>query len=639
MTPPPSAPTTSRLWPVLTTLVALPLGAAVIERVALVREGTAKVIVVEAEKSAGDDVLPDQAPVDEAHTRARELLRRGDGSGALDAYHALAQGHPQSAAIALEHGLALLAQRKLADAVTELQRARTLAPNDERVLVALARAHARGKDHAAAEVELRRALTLHPGYGSALLALGRALDAQGKKKEALETFTQASAFGSNEDRAAGLVAPGAALLDAERDDEARTAFDRAIERAPARVEVRVNIARAYLSTDDKADAVRASGVLATAADIAPDLPDVQTLIGQAREAQDDLDGAEEAYWQAIRMAPQATTPRRRLLRLALARQRFAKAEQQADALLDIDADEPEHHLLRGLVAARQKNAPLARERYQTAIDKAHGDYPEAWFNLGALEKDAGKLDAAVAAYEKAIALRPGYHAAENNLGLTLIAAGKLDAAEQRYREVLARAPSYAPGWVNLGKLYSQRKMYPQAIDAYRKALEVKPDYARALLDLGVAYARSGRLDEAAATYKRALELNPRSVAAWYNLGLAQRQTRDLPAAEQSFRQARELDQDHAASGKKLAQLVLARGAVDEARALLEDVLDTDPNDAEARLQHAELLQKAGDLAGCAREVAVARHALAEGGADAVAGDGTDLAALASSLAEQCGGNP
>lgn len=635
----PSAPNTSRLWPVLLTLVALPVGATLIERSAELSTANEKVIRVEAEKETRDDELPELDAVDEDHARAREVVRRGEGEAAVGAYRALAAKHAQSSAIALEYGAALLAQRQVTEAIAELQRAKGLAPNDERVAVVLARAHARAKDHVAAEAELRRALTLRPGYGSALLALGRALDAQGKKKEAIDTLTQASEFGSNEERAVGLVALGAALLDAERPDDARAAFDRAIERAPARVEVRINIARAWLDSGKKEDAMRATAVLAAAADLAPDLPDVQTTIGQAREQQGDLDGAEEAYWQAVRLAPQATLARRRILRLALDRQRFAKAEQQADELLKIDGDDPEHHFLRGLVAARQKNAPLARSSYRTAIDKAQGAYPEAWFNLGALEKDAGDLEAAIAAYQKAIELRPGYHAAENNLGLALIAAGRLDQAEQRYKEVLARAPTYAAGWVNLGKLYSQRKMYPEAIQAYQQALQAKPDYSRALLDLGVAYARSGRSDEALATYRRTLELNPRSVAAWYNLGLAQRQKNDVAGAEESFRKARELDAEHVPSGRKLAQLLAARGAHDEARVILDDVLDTEPNDVEARLAHADELNRAGDRVGCARDVAVAQAALSQKGADTTTADGRDLASIAATLLQQCGAKP
>jgi tetratricopeptide (TPR) repeat protein len=603
---------TSKLWPVLTALVLMPAVAIGLEQFAL-RQGTGeRVIHVDAAHSTdGDDVdVAATVAIGPEHEAARARLKQGDAAGAVALFAPLAQAHPESAAIAFEYGAVLLARRDVDGALVQLLRAKTLADSDPRVAVLLARALSKKKDAAGAEAELRRALTLRPGYGSALRALGKVYSGGGRTLEAIEVLTQASQFGSNEERATSLVALGAVLLEAGRNDDARTAFQQAIERAPAQVEIRLGVARAWLATDKKEDATRASGILAIAADLAPDLPDVQTLVGQGREATGDLDGAEDAYWQAIRLAPQSLYPRRRLLRLALERQRFVKARQQADELLAIDADEPEHHFLAGLVASRQNDNATARTHYQTAIDKSHGDYPEAWFNLGLVEKDEKNLDGAIAAYQTAIDKRPGYHAAENNLGLTLVAAGRAADAEKLYRDVLSRSPSYAPAWVNLGKLYSQQKKYPEAIDAYQKALEARPDYARALLDLGVAYARSGRVDDAIATYQKVIALNPRSVSASFNLALVFAQKGDKAAAEATWVAALAIDPDHVPSQRKLAMSLAARGADAEARALFEDLLDAEPKDVEARLGLAALHKKAGNLAACAREASLARTHMA-----------------------------
>ncbi len=608
----------SRLWPMLTTLVMLPALGLTLEEVAM-RRGTAeRVIRVDAApvSADGDDVdTSDTPPVSPAHAAARESIKRGDVDGALASFAPLAAAHVGSAAVAVEYGAALLERKKLADAVIQLRRAASLAPQDPRVAVLLARALSKQKDNAGAESELRRALLVRPGYGSALRALGRLYSATDRNKEALAVFTQASQFGSNEERASSLVALGAAQLEAGRSDDARATFEKAIERAPAQVEIRLGVARTWLSTGKKDDAARASGMLAVAADLAPDLPDVQTLIGQQREATLDLDGAEDAYQQAIRLAPQAVGPRRRLLRLALDRQRLARAKQQADELLAIDAEDPEHHFLAGLVASRQDDNAAARTHYLAAIEKSGGAYPEAYFNLGVIEKEAKNIEAAIAAYRTAIEQRPGYHAAENNLGLTLIAAGRVDEAERLYLDVLSRAPSYAPAWVNLGKLYSQQKKYPQAIDAYQNALKARPDYARALLDLGVAYARSGRVDDAIATYKRAIAQNPRSVSATFNLGLVQAQKGDQSAAEATWRAALLIDADHVPSQRKLASSLAARGADVEARVLFDNILDVEPRSVDARLGLAALLKKTGDRAACAREAALAQTHLPPGASE------------------------
>lgn len=605
---------TSKLWPVLTALVLMPVVAIAVEQLALHRGGTERVIRVDAAHSTeGDDVdVAASVATSPEHEVARAQIKQGNLAAAVKLFAPLAVASPESAAIAFEYGAALVANQEPEEGIVQLQRAKTLAPNDPRVAVLLARTFVKRKDNAAAEAELQRALTVRPGYGSALRSLGRLYTSTGRTKEAVEVLTQASQFGSNEERATSLVALGGVLLEAGRVEDGRLAFEQAIERAPAQVEIRLGVARAFLGTDKKEDVTRASGVLAVAADLAPDLPDVQTLIGQVREASSDLDGAEEAYWQAIRLAPQSLFPRRRLLRLALDRQRFTKAQQQSEELLSIDSTEPEHHFLAGLVASRQGDNKGARAHYLTAIAKNDGDYPEAYLNLGSVEKDEKNLDAAIVAYQTAIAQRPGYHAAENNLGLALVASAREADAEKLYRDVLARAPTYAPAWVNLGKLYSGQKKYPEAIDAYQKALEVKPDYARALLDLGVAYARSGRVDDAIGAYGKVIALNPRSVAATYNLGLVQAQKGDQEAAAATWRKALEIEPDHVPSARKLAASFASRGNDAEAQKLYEDVLDAEPRDVDARIALATLFQKAGNPTACEREASVARANVGKG---------------------------
>ena len=597
--------TTSRLWPVLVTLVVLPVGAVGIEQYARARGARERIIKVEeTEPQTQGDSAPvlAGAPLSPDHDAARAALRRGDAKAAAEKYDAVATAFPDSAAVAMERGAALVAARRIADAVASLERARTLAPQDEKVAVALARAYAKRKEGAASEAELRRALSLRPGYGPALLQLGRALLNSGKHEEAIELLTQAASFGGNEDRANAFVALGEALLAANRPEEARTAFDKGVERAPARVEVRLNIARAYLGTDKKDDVARATGVLAVAQNLAPDLADVRVLLGQAREQLGETDAAEEAYTQALQVAPQSALPRRRLLRIALSRQKLAKAQQLVDELLALDAEEPEHHFLAGLVARRRDAAATARAQYQRAIELSNGDYPEASFNLGLVEKDAGNVDAAVAAYRRAIELRPGYHAAENNLGLVLLAAGRYDEAEQTYKGVLSRSPSYAAGWLNLGRLYSQRKNYPAAVDAYQKALDAKPDYPRALLDLGVAYVRLNRVDDAIAAYKKVVALNPRSVAAQHNLALALLQKGGATTeAERLLRAVLEIDPGHAPSGRRLAALLIDKKDYAAARDLLDDILDEDPHDVDARVVRADVLLRLEDRAGCLRD--------------------------------------
>ena len=126
--------------------------------------------------------------------------------------------------------------------------------------------------------------------------------------------------------------------------------------------------------------------------------------------------------------------------------------------------------------------------------------PQAYYNLGNVLKDQGKLDEAVACYRRALELKPDFAEAHNNLGNALKDQGKLD----------------------------------EAVACYRRALELKPDYAEAHNNLGNALKDQGKLDEAVACYRRALELKPDYAEAHSNLGSALEEMGDLRGAEDSL---------------------------------------------------------------------------------------------------------
>lgn len=635
---------TSRLWPVLLGLVVLLAGAKALEEVARARGGETLVIQVHAEEvpSLGDGEegedgeaddsqgLSEATPRDDDHARARQDVRRDELSSGLALFAQTYNRHPGDTALAAEYGFWLLRAKQPEQALSVLQKAASEAPEDPRIALYLGRARARSRDLGAAEKAYRRALELRPNYSAARLALGKVLLKQDKNDEALGVLRQAAAYGSNDERARALAALGKSLLAAGKREEADKAFEEAIERAPARVEIRLAIARAYLARRKKQDLVRASGVLATAAELAPDFPAVRTAMGAVRERQGDLEGAADAYWQALRLDPGLHFARRRLLRIALKQQNFKGARAHAEQLLAADPDNPEHHFLAGWVAGREGNLDLARAQYQAAIEAAKGDYPEAYYNLGLLERGADRLEEAISAYRQAIVLRPKYRAAQNNLALTLAEAGRQDEAEGIYRSLVEKDPKYVPGWINLGKLLTSKRAYDEAIKMYQRALSLRPNHSGALLDLGVTYARSGRLDEAVATYQKLLSSRPRYTSAWYNLGLAQEASGRPAEAIKAYQEALAVDDEHAGSLRKLAALKAAAGQLPEAALLYENLLDLSPGDHATRLAFAEVLSRQGDAARCLREAGL----LARDTESAQPGDDA-IAAEAARLVERC----
>ncbi|HET8541646.1 MAG TPA: tetratricopeptide repeat protein [Anaeromyxobacter sp.] len=593
-----------RLWPMLLGLALLLAGALALEGYAA-RRGNApiRIAISDGAGGIGDEeegpapAAAESPPVSETHARARRAARRAQLDVAVPLYEKALAERPGAAALEAELGALLLADGAPERALPHLERADALAASPWTAL-RLGIARGRLDDDAGAERELRRALALRPGFGDAQIALGTLLRRRGDVAGAVALLEPAAQAGSNEDRARALVALGAAYLAAGRRADAAAAFDRAVLFAPARAEVRLGVARAWLSSDAAEDVQRAVAVLARATEMAPDVPPVWATLGRARERAGDLPGAAEAYDRALRLDPSYRYARRRMIRLSLQTRDVTRARREAERLVADAPQVPEHHFLAALAADRDGRDDEARRAYRKAIEVARGDYPEAYLNLGNLEKGAGNRAAAQASYEKAIAIRPGYGAAWLNLGKLHEAAGDAAKAEAAYGKALEIDPGYASAWLARGQLRSQQGRTLDAIEDLKRAAAARKGYDAAELSLGVAYRRAGRVEEAIAAYRALLERSPRYVSAWYNLALSLVAAGRPGEARAALARASELDPDHVPTRVARAELDLAEGNVAAARAGIAEALELAPADVDARATLAAVLAAEGDRRGC-----------------------------------------
>lgn len=599
-----------RLWPMLLALLTLVGGALALEQYARARGNDALVIAVQdadpgvVAPSEDDDAEPTASwaePVSEAHAKARSEAQRGNTRKALELFAQEAKAHPDSAALADERGFWLLSDGQEQPARAELERAKTLAPKDPGVALHLGQAEYRLGNRVAALAELERALALRPGFGSAQRALGKLYRREKRYDEAIALLTDAASSGSNEERARALAELGAAQLAAGKRDDAERSFDRAIEYAPARVEIRIAIARAWLAGDES-DRARAAELLARGAELAPDLPQVHSLYGRTLERLGDREGATRAYERALQLDPTYRHVRRRLLRLALDRRELDRARQHADALIAADAEDPEHHFLAALIADRDGRTDDARAAYGRAVEKAKGSYPEAVFNLGLLEKRAGRLKEAIAAYQQAIAQRPDYVAARNNLALAYKAKGDLAAAEQQLRETLTVDPRYGPAQSNLAEVLVGAGKLDEGLAAYHRALELRPSHRATQLGLVEALLKARRAQDALRTARQVVEGEPRLYAGWLKVSEAALAAGKPDDARGALRQAIEIDAEQREAYVALAKLEERTGALESAQTAWQELVDRNPADRAAQLGLAHVYARRGDSKGCIRTV-------------------------------------
>jgi tetratricopeptide (TPR) repeat protein len=188
--------------------------------------------------------------------------------------------------------------------------------------------------------------------------------------------------------------------------------------------------------------------------------------------------------------------------------------------------------VRGTTAASSAAAQdlrSARDAYDRAIAlEAEGNHPAAlsllWAAAGAAPRDAeiqerlgealeriGALDAAVGAYEQALASRPDFPRAMNRLVVALAQAGRGPEAVRRAEAWAAARPADVERQFTLGLAQSEQDV-EAAVRIMREVVARDPDHALAHYNLALLLKRVDRLDEAITAARRAVTLDGRAEA-------------------------------------------------------------------------------------------------------------------------------
>ena len=145
---------------------------------------------------------------------------------------------------------------------------------------------------------------------------------------------------------------------------------------------------------------------------------------------------------------------------------------------------------------------------------------EALYELGAALEQAGRVDEAIDAWQRAIAKRPSLVLARRRLGAALTRQGEPARAERILLEAAELAPRDSRVRKSLGFAHTALGRPSAALDALREALRLDPDLPENHNNLGAALLESGAAAEAEAAFRAAIRLEPAMAAAHSNLGNA-----------------------------------------------------------------------------------------------------------------------
>jgi Flp pilus assembly protein TadD len=221
---------------------------------------------------------------------------------------------------------------------------------------------------------------------------------------------------------------------------------------------------------------------------------------------------------------------------------------------------------------KQYDAAVAAWQKAVALDT---DDSRAHNNLGIALAGAGKMSGAVEEYRKSLTLNAHSSQTENNLGSALAEEGNLEEARQHFETALGINPDNASAEVNLGNALSAEGGHTQeAIELLTKGLETAPNSPEGQNGLGVALAHEGNLAEATPHLLKAVELAPQDAGYRYNLGrVLAAQSRFAEALPQFAEAARLTNRHDPAVLQMLAAMESETGQFANAAATAQAALD------------------------------------------------------------------
>jgi len=339
----------------------------------------------------------------------------------------------------------------------------------------------------------------------------------------------------------------------------------------------------------------------------------------------------------------------------------------AQAALDraLDEPEPEPDRLAGLFGRLGQLYLLYdfMSPAEAALRNAHTLAPNdpRWaYYLAIHHRYEGKLEDALTALDRVVALTPDNLAALTHRADIRLELGLLAEAEADYRRLLESNPAYSAAQLGLGRIEFERGAFEAAVERFQAALAGQPAGSVVHHHLGLALRRLGRREEAATqleqnehlsvvfpdplftalqrlnvsreahikrgtaamrqgnpqtaliAFLEALAALPDDPLTIFNVGMALIELGEKEQAEARLRESIAINDNYRDPQYNLALILAERGDLESAERHFRRAAEIDSEDVEARVRHADVLtrlKRPGEAIALLEEVLAADPAL------------------------------
>jgi tetratricopeptide (TPR) repeat protein len=282
----------------------------------------------------------------------------------------------------------------------------------------------------------------------------------------------------------------------------------------------------------------------------------------------------------------------------LSEEKFQAAREVLEDLLNSTGEKapPQIYYQLALCYVKQTEWEKAEEALQVFLRVSPEAFP-ALYLKGFLLFSTGRYEESLRIMEPLAERNPEQAATRKVIGLNQFMLNRSDLAEAELKRAVSLAPQDAEAHYYLGRVLFIRDNPAGALTAFQKATELDASNVKAHNHLGQAYEALVQYAAAREAYLKAIELEKKQSAKsewpYFNLGaLCVREGR-AAEAEGYLRQALERQPGWSEGNAKLGMALLALDRLPEALSCLEQAIQIDPKNADARYQYARLLVKMG----------------------------------------------
>lgn len=560
--------------------------------------------------------------------RANHYVQEEKYRNAVIEYMNVLQAEPTNRVAVRGMGLSLYQMGEVRGAITYLQKAEDLDPNDAEVRLKLGTLFLVMGDRAHARQRAEAVLKGSPDNLDALVLWGAGVSSS---NEVATAIARLSSVGARfPDQPKFYVTLASLHISAGDFDSADAVYRRALEKIPQSWEIHLARGDMYLL---KRDSVRAGEEYQAAADLSPVKSMARVKLARFRWADGKNAEAKRILEDLLKQEPRFSAAAICRAELALGERDYEAALKLLDGIMKAEPSNLEAFLLIQrvkLAQGKDDEAIAAYTKLVSAFPKAaQGRYllGTAWLHKGDVQKAIGEC-------ERAVALDANHGEAVRLLAELHIRTGQPDLALALLKPLVVKHPADVLAHVLIGAAYNARKDYTLAADAYRNLMTNMPGNPQGPYLLGVTLRRLGRDDEAVAMFEDALRLEPRSMEAleqvasllavrqkkWeaaadrirkqiekvpdaaghhYLLGNALMQQRDWEGAEKAFQKAIDLKPEITAAYLGLSYVYVATHKEDQALGKLDGALSVNSNDVASLMMKGILLTKRNDPANAA----------------------------------------